>query len=47
VSIKEYLKRIAKYAHCSDSVYILSLVLIDRLQERNEAFILNEFCVHR
>lgn len=32
VSIKDYLKRIAKYAHCSDSVYILALVLIDRLQ---------------
>lgn len=32
VSVHDYLRRIAKYAHCSDSVFIVALVYLDRVQ---------------
>ena len=47
VSIEEYIKRVEKYAFCSDSVYVMTLVYIDRLQERNPEFVLNRFSIHR
>jgi len=47
VSVREYLRRIAKYAHCSDSVFIVALIYLDRLQERNSELVLNLHCVHR
>jgi len=46
ISIKQYLGRIHKYASCSTECFILSLIYIDRLIQRNN-FILSELNVHR
>jgi hypothetical protein len=41
-----YCRRILKYASCSNSCFILSLIYIDRLIQRN-SFVLSELNVHR
>lgn len=46
ISIKHYLERIHKYASCSTECFILALIYIDRLIQRNN-FILTELNVHR
>jgi hypothetical protein len=46
ISIKQYLERIHKYASCSSQCFILALIYIDRLIQRNN-FILSELNVHR
>lgn len=46
ISIKQYLERIHKYASCSTECFILALIYIDRLIQRNN-FILSELNVHR
>lgn len=54
ISVGDYLKRtpacilgILKFAHCSNAIFVISLVYIDRLQEALEGFVLNYHCVHR
>ena len=47
ISIKDYLLRIAKNSHCSDECFILGLIYIDRITERNKNFIINSLNVHR
>lgn len=46
ISIEQYLERIHKYASCSTECFILALIYIDRLIQRNN-FILSELNVHR
>lgn len=46
ISIQQYLERIHKYASCSTECFILALIYIDRLIQRNN-FILSELNVHR
>lgn len=46
ISILQYLERIHKYASCSTECFILALIYIDRLIQRN-SFILSELNVHR
>lgn len=46
ISIEQYLERIHKYASCSTECFILALIYIDRLIQRND-FILSELNVHR
>eukprot|EP00979_Chaetoceros_neogracilis_P007515 scaffold1588_cov206-Chaetoceros_neogracile.AAC.3 len=46
ISIKQYLGRVHKYASCSTECFILALIYIDRLIQRNN-FILSELNVHR
>lgn len=46
ISIKQYLDRIHKYASCSAECFILALIYIDRLIQRNN-FILSGLNVHR
>jgi hypothetical protein len=46
ISILQYLERIHKYASCSTECFILALVYIDRLIQRNN-FLLTELNVHR
>lgn len=38
---------ISKYAHCSNSSYVLALIYIDRVQDSSEDLILNRYCVHK
>lgn len=46
ISIKQYLERIHKYASCSTECFVLALIYIDRLIQKNN-FILSELNVHR
>lgn len=46
ISVRQYLERIHKYASCSTECFILALIYIDRLIQRNN-FILSELNVHR
>lgn len=46
ISVLQYLERIHKYASCSTECFILALIYIDRLIQRN-SFILSELNVHR
>lgn len=46
ITVQAYLERIAKYANCSGECFVLALVYIDRLIQRNN-FIINSLNVHR
>mmetsp|Transcript_11665 Transcript_11665/g.40844 ORF Transcript_11665/g.40844 Transcript_11665/m.40844 type:complete len:235 (-) Transcript_11665:36-740(-) len=46
IGVREYLERILKYASCSNPCFVLALVYIDRLIQRNN-FVLSSLNVHR
>lgn len=46
IGIAQYLERIHKYASCSTECFVLALIYIDRLIQRNN-FLLTELNVHR
>jgi len=46
IGVEAYLERVQKYASCSNECFILALIYIDRLIERNN-FLLTELNVHR
>jgi len=46
ISLLDYLLRINTYARCSSSSFVLSLIYIDRLIERN-AFVVTRLNIHR
>lgn len=46
IRIQQYLERVHKYASCSNECFILALIYIDRLIQRNN-FLLTELNVHR
>jgi len=46
IGVEAYLNRVHKYASCSNECFILALIYIDRLIERNN-FLLTELNVHR
>lgn len=46
IGVEAYLERVHKYASCSNECFILALIYIDRLIERNN-FLLTELNVHR
>mmetsp|Transcript_21795 Transcript_21795/g.46001 ORF Transcript_21795/g.46001 Transcript_21795/m.46001 type:complete len:436 (+) Transcript_21795:413-1720(+) len=46
IGVEAYLVRVHKYASCSNECFILALIYIDRLIERNN-FLLTELNVHR
>lgn len=47
ISIKDYLFRIAKGSHCSDECFILALIFVDRISERNKKFVIKSVNIHR
>eukprot|EP01083_Nonionella_stella_P144307 450321_1 len=47
VSIQRYLDRIAKYAKCSPTVYVVALIMIDRFIHYNPDVSLTPFTIHR
>lgn len=47
ISIQDYLQRIVKYAYCSEECFILSLVYLDRIVQRNPNFYITSLNVHR
>merc|ERR1712151_1484941 len=46
ISVLNYLERIHKYASCSTECFVLALIYIDRMIQRNN-FLLTELNVHR
>lgn len=46
IGVEAYLERIHNYASCSNECFILALIYVDRLIERNN-FLLTELNVHR
>ena len=46
ISVKDYLERIFKYASCSSECFVLALIYIDRVIQRNQ-FVVNSLNVHR
>jgi hypothetical protein len=47
ISISDYLSRIGKYAACSGECFILALVYVDRVIQRNPSFLVNYLNIHR
>ncbi|KAM3139942.1 hypothetical protein pb186bvf_007973 [Paramecium bursaria] len=47
ITILNYLQRIAKYTNCSEQCYIISLIYIDRIQDKRQDIILDSHCIHR
>jgi len=47
ITIKNYLKRIAKFSHCSEECFVLALIYIDRLILSNRTFLVTIYNVHR
>jgi len=47
ITIKFYLKRIAKHSSCSEECFVLALIYIDRLINTNSNFLVNSLNVHR
>ena len=47
ISIKDYLSRISRCAHCSQECFILALIYIDRISESNKNFVINSLNIHR
>mmetsp|Transcript_9013 Transcript_9013/g.14345 ORF Transcript_9013/g.14345 Transcript_9013/m.14345 type:complete len:343 (+) Transcript_9013:260-1288(+) len=47
ISIQGYVSRIAKYSQCSSQSFILALIYIDRLIQRNPSFLITSLNAHR
>lgn len=47
IGIRDYLMRISTCSKCSQECFILALIYLDRLTERNRHFILKTLNIHR
>ncbi len=47
ISVSDYVARIHTYGHFSDSSFVLSLIYIDRVIQKNPDIILSRYNVHR
>ncbi|EGR32235.1 n-terminal domain protein [Ichthyophthirius multifiliis] len=47
ISIRDYLLRINRICHCSQECFILSIIYIDKIIQRQKEFVVNSFCIHR
>eukprot|EP00741_Cyanophora_paradoxa_P022492 tig00021464_g21718.t1 len=47
IGVQAYLERIAKYASCSSACFIMALIYIDRIMQREKTFIITSLNVHR
>ncbi len=47
ISLLDYMCRIHKYTSCSSSCYLIALIYIDRVVQRNPQFALNRHNAHR
>ena len=47
ISIKDYLKRVFKFTHCSQESIVCSLIYLDRVFQLNFGLILHEKNLHR
>jgi len=47
ISIKDYLLRFSTYSKCHDDAFVYALIYLDKIGEKNYAFELDTFSVHR
>jgi len=47
ITIKSYLKRIEEKRCCSEQVFVVALIYIDRLVNSNRYFMINSLSIHR
>lgn len=47
ISLRKYLERIERYAGCSSECYIIALVYVDTIIQRNKAFVISSLNIHR
>ncbi|CAD8189842.1 unnamed protein product [Paramecium octaurelia] len=47
ITIYKYIERIKMYSYCSNECFVLALIYIDKVQERNQDVVINSHCVHR
>eukprot|EP00357_Protocruzia_adherens_P029213 CAMPEP_0114986522 /NCGR_PEP_ID=MMETSP0216-20121206/8472_1 /TAXON_ID=223996 /ORGANISM="Protocruzia adherens, Strain Boccale" /LENGTH=175 /DNA_ID=CAMNT_0002348965 /DNA_START=517 /DNA_END=1044 /DNA_ORIENTATION=- len=47
ISIEDYLLRVVKYSGCSGECYLMALIYIDKLSEKNPQFIISSLNIHR
>lgn len=47
ISFSDYIQRIFRYVNCSDSIYVVVLIYIDRIVSRYHSFIVNSRNVFR
>lgn len=47
ITIRDYVQRISRYSQCNAQCFIIALIYIDRLIQRNPAFLVTELNVHR
>lgn len=47
ISVREYLVRLENYMRCSEECYLLALIYIDRIVNREPDIVINSHCIHR
>lgn len=47
IALDAYIYRITKYAMCSAECFVIALIYIDRLNEKNPTFVVNSLTIHR
>ena len=47
ISVHKYLMRIFQYANCSRSCFVVALIYIDRIIQRNASFMITSLNIHR
>ena len=47
ISVPQYLERIVTYAYCSPECFIMALIYLDRIVQRNPKFYISSFNIHR
>ena len=47
ISVHKYLQRIFQYANCSRSCFVVALIYIDRIIQRNANFMITSLNIHR
>eukprot|EP00301_Raphidiophrys_heterophryoidea_P007536 c12905_g1_i2.p1 GENE.c12905_g1_i2~~c12905_g1_i2.p1 ORF type:complete len:175 (+),score=39.27 c12905_g1_i2:234-758(+) len=47
IGVKSYLERVHKFVNCSNECYVLALIYMDRVIQRNPEFFISSLNVHR
>jgi hypothetical protein len=47
ISVHKYLQRIFQYANCSRSCFVVALIYVDRIIQRNANFMITSLNIHR
>ena len=47
ISIRQYINRMAQFMKCTEEIFVLALIYIDRVTTRKKDLVINGFCIHR